>query len=284
MPTVDISNIDRGIGYTRRADVALREGWAALSDAVAAMMTNLFDAAGGDWVVFFSALDGVDHLNQPAHLVGIWFCGPTEEVTDATWYDASEPFRTGWTFEGRQTLGQGSPVPVLATIDGTPHQIRVPPRPGSPPGVLGVAMDGEGIARLVAVEAEPGAAVADIAAPRPESHSQPTSAHLRALILHSAALAMIDSGQSRPEVMQQLRDMTDPDILGALGTLPGQPSSIASALVPYLRDPAAYLDDEERQVVVKGCLLLLMADGEPTEGGLQVARRIAHSMGLDLPV
>lgn len=288
MPTLDISNIVEGIAYTRRADTALAGGGQELADNLEAMMSNLVAESGGDWVVFFSALEGVDHLNQPAHLAGIWFCGPLSELTDSSWYAAAEPFRAGWTFEGLQTLGQGNPIPILATLDGVPHKIRVPPREGKGPAVIGVAVDAGGVARLVAVEVGPGVAVLDIAAqatrPPSEEQTQPTTSHLIALLLHSVALALIDCGLSRAGVMRQLQEITDPDVLGALGTLPDHPSPMASALAPYLGNPADYLDDEDTQVVIKSCLMLLMAGGEPTERAVGVAKRFALSLGVDLPL
>ena len=283
MPQVDISTIDRGIAYTRRADDALADSWPVLARGIDAMLERLCRHTGGSWVVFASGVDGLDRFNQPAKLLGVWFCGPTGELTDADWYSAAEPFRSGWNYDGLQPLGQGTPVPIRATVGAVPHEVFVPRRGKGARRVLSVGLGKDGGAIFLAAVADAAMDAVDIVKTRPAAPS-PTSAHLIAMVLHAAAVALVQSGLSAGLVMQRLVEITDLQTLEALGDLPGNPSPLAKALLPYLRDPSAYLDATERQVVVKACLELLSAGGEPTEEALQVARRVAASVGVQLPI
>ena len=208
MPQVDISTFDRGIAYSRRADDALADSWPVLAREIDAMLERLCRHTDGTWVVFASGVDGLDRFNRPAKLLGVWFCGPTEELTDADWYSAAEPFRSGWNYDGLQTLGQGTPVPIRATVAAVPHQVFVPKRGKGDRRVLSVGLGKDGGAVFLAAVADVDMDAVDIVMNRPAAPS-PTSAHLIAMVLHSAAVAMVQSGLTVGPVMQRLVEITD---------------------------------------------------------------------------
>ena len=279
MTAVDISDHVQGIGYTRNATEALRDGWPGLADQLAAMLANLSAVSGDDWVAFASPLEGVDRLNRQAHLLAVWCCGPSHTITDAQWYEAAEPFRVGWIFEGMQSLGQGKAVPVVATVAGVPHRIRVPRGDGTE--VLGYQLGPEGQAQLVAYPPQdPGPAVDVYSTGRAP---EPTTNHLITLMVCSAAIAMVDGGMPGGPVMEKLAEITDPELRQALGALPDHPSSVTRAISPHLQDPTAVLDEGDCQIVVKSVVMLLTA-AEPTTEALMVAHRMAKSVGVDLPL
>lgn len=280
MQVLELSNHTTGVGYTRRADEALAEDWGALAAALDAMLSNLSAAAPGEWVVFASPLEGVDRLNQPAHLLGMWFSGPSDQLTDSDWFAAAEPFREGWTYEGQQTLDQGTPFPVRAALGGVPHALLLPGE--EPDGrVISLSLGQAGEASFVAAAAD-GSPVVSAVRSAPPPAETPTSAHLLTLVVYQAAVALVSVGLPAADVMRQFEMDASPRLIRDLGELPDRPSALAGALVPYLASPADYLDDQERQVAMNACLRLLRSAGEPSEAGLGVARRFAASLGVEL--
>ena len=176
------SELSSGIGYVRRADEALREGWDGLATGVGAMLLNLSVATGTDWIAMVSPMEGMDRFNSPAHLAAVWFCGDTQDLNDSTLDKASEPFRTGWTFEGEQTLEQGHPVPVLASFDGRIHQVLTHFGEGEPAQIFRLELDTTGespAARHTSRDVAPDDLVIDLEV----SNVEPTTEHLITLSL-----------------------------------------------------------------------------------------------------
>ena len=279
---VKFEALSQGIGYTRRADEALAEGWDALGASIGAMTLNLSRATGREWVAMVSPLEGMDRFNTPAQLVAVWFCSDEVAVEDGTLYEAATPLREGWRFEGIQALEQGHPVPVVASFEDAVHGVQLRIADNEPAQIFSLELETDGdtpCARHMSRGVEAGEAVVDIEV----ETGEPTTAHLITLIIYTAMVSMIKAGLNEAAAKRCFEQNTSATLVDELGVATGEHTDLCNALVPCLKNPTAVLDEEDCRVIAKMCVMLLMSDGDPPAEAVAIARQVAGSVGVQLP-
>lgn len=279
---VKFEALSQGIGYTRRADEALADGWDALKASIGAMTLNLSQATGREWVAMVSPLEGMDRFNTPAQLVAVWFCSDEVSVEDQMLNEAAAPLREGWTFEGIQVLEQGHPVPVLASFEDTVYGVQLRVADDEPAQLFFLELDTEGdtpCARHMSREVDAGDSVVDIEV----ETGEPTTAHLITLIIYTAMVSMIKAGLNEAAAKRCFEQNTSAALVDDLGIATGEHTDLCNALVPCLKNPTAVLDEEDCRVIAKMCVMLLMSDGNPPAEAVAIARQVAGSVGVQLP-
>lgn len=279
---VKFEALSQGIGYTRRADEALAGGWRPLQASIGTMTLNLSRATGREWVALVSPLEGMDRFNRSAQLVALWFCSDDVSVEDRVLSEAATPLRGGWTLEGVQALEQGHPVPVVASFGDAVHGVQLRVADDEPAQIFSLELDTAGeiaCARHMSRDVEAADAVVDIEV----ETGEPTTAHLITLIIYTAMVSMVKAGLDEAAAKRCFEQNTSAVLVDDLGIATGEHTDLCNALVPCLKTPTSFLDEDDCRVIAKMCVMLLMADGEPPAEAVVIARQVAGSVGVELP-